>query len=57
MINRYPKDGITVDQLEEMLGHLSSLLSTTHWMMMEIQQKLFNMYAAMKVRTTDSDQS
>ena len=31
-------------QVEEMIARLSRLLGLTHWLMMEIQQKLLNIY-------------
>jgi len=48
IINSYPKDGITHDQLEEMLQNLTKFLSSTHWLMIEIQQKLLNVYINFK---------
>lgn len=44
IINSYPKDGLKAVQVEEMIARLSRLLGLTHWLMMEIQQKLLNIY-------------
>ena len=44
IINSYPKDGLKAAQVEEMIARLSRLLGLTHWLMMEIQQKLLNIY-------------
>ena len=33
-----------------MIFQLSNILSPSHWMMMEIQQKLLNLYINMKVK-------
>jgi len=49
IINDYPKEGITSDQLEGMLHKLSQYLSHSHWLMIEIQQKLLNIYTGLKV--------
>merc|ERR1712110_521876 len=46
IINSYPKDGLKAAQVEEMIAALSRMLGLTHWLMIEIQQKLLNIYNA-----------
>jgi len=49
-INSFPKENIRSEELEELIFRLENILSQTNWLMMEIKQKLLNMYMqAMKV--------
>jgi len=48
IINSFPKENLTSNQLEEMIFQLSKILSPSHWLMMEIQQKLLNVYLTTK---------
>ena len=44
IINSYPKEGLEAGQVEEMIAGLARLLGLTHWLMIQIQQKLLNIY-------------
>ena len=43
-INSFPKENIRSEELEELIFRLEALLSQNNWLMIEIKQKLLNMY-------------
>ena len=51
IINSFPKENISSEQLEEMLEQLGKYLTSSHWMVMEIKQKLVDLYISAKVVT------
>ena len=48
-INSFPKETIGAAELEEIIFRLGNLLSNTNWMVLEIQQKLLNVYMQTKM--------
>jgi len=49
VINSFPKENIRSEELEEIIFRLETLLSQTNWLMMEIKQKLLNVYMQAKM--------
>merc|ERR1719209_2825504 len=50
-INLFPKENIQSIHLEEIIHRLGMLVSTSNWMLLEIQQKLLAVY--METRVVD----